>query len=41
MRINFWSEDLKGRGHAKELGVDGRIILDRSWGNGVGGCRLD
>jgi len=24
----FWSENLKGRDHAKDLGVDGRKLLD-------------
>jgi hypothetical protein len=23
----FWSENLKGRDHSEDLGVDGRIIL--------------
>jgi hypothetical protein len=23
----FWFESLKGRGHSKDLGADGRIIL--------------
>jgi putative hemolysin len=27
MRTKFWMESLKGRDHAKDLGVDGRIIL--------------
>jgi hypothetical protein len=25
----FWSENLKGADHMKDLGVDGRIILER------------
>jgi len=29
----FWSENLKGRHHSKELGVDGRIILEWTLGN--------
>jgi hypothetical protein len=28
MRTKFWSENLKGREHLEELGVDGRIILE-------------
>jgi hypothetical protein len=27
MLTEFWSEDLKGREHSKDLGVDGKIIL--------------
>jgi len=27
MRIKFWSETLKGKGHKEDLGVDGRITL--------------
>jgi hypothetical protein len=26
MRTIFWSESLKGRGHAEDLGVDGKIL---------------
>jgi hypothetical protein len=29
MRIKFWSENLKGRDHLKEGGVDERTILKR------------
>jgi hypothetical protein len=32
MYIKFWSEDLKGRDHLENLGVDGRIILDSASG---------
>jgi len=28
MYKKFWSENLKGRDHAEDLGVDGRIILE-------------
>jgi hypothetical protein len=28
MRAKFWSENLKGRGHAEDLDVNGRIILE-------------
>jgi len=28
MHRKFWSESTKGRDHAEELGVDGRIILE-------------
>jgi hypothetical protein len=29
MYIKFWSENLKGRDHSEDLGVDGKIILGR------------
>jgi len=41
MRTKFWSENLKGRGHSEGLGIDGRIILELSEGNRMGGCGLD
>jgi hypothetical protein len=28
MHTKFWSEDLKGRNHVEDLGIDGKIILD-------------
>jgi len=28
MHTNFWSENLNGRDHLKDLGVDGKIILE-------------
>jgi hypothetical protein len=28
MFIKFWSENLKGRDHSEDLGVDERIILE-------------
>jgi len=28
MRTKFWSENLKGRDHSEDLGVDGRKILE-------------
>jgi hypothetical protein len=28
MHTIFWSENLKGRDHSEDLGVDGRIILE-------------
>jgi hypothetical protein len=28
MHTKFWSEDLKGRDHSEDLGVDGKIILE-------------
>jgi hypothetical protein len=28
----FWLENLKGRDHTEDLGVDGRIILERVLG---------
>jgi hypothetical protein len=27
MRVKFWLENLKERGHSQDLGVDGRIIF--------------
>jgi len=36
MHIQFWSDNLKGRDHSEDLGVDERIS-----GEGVGGCGLD
>jgi hypothetical protein len=32
MSAKFWSVTLKGRDHSEELGVDGRIILERILG---------
>jgi hypothetical protein len=32
MRTKFWSENLKGRVHSVNLGVDGKIILERILG---------
>jgi hypothetical protein len=37
----FQSENLKGRDRMEDLGVDGKIILKRSYGNKVGRCGLD
>jgi hypothetical protein len=28
MQTKFWPENLKGRYHAEELGVDGKIMLE-------------
>jgi hypothetical protein len=28
MHVRFWSENLKGRDHSKDLDVDGKIILE-------------
>jgi len=28
MHTKFWLENLKGRNHPEELGIDGKIILD-------------
>jgi len=40
-RIKFWSENLKGRDHAKYLAIDGKILLKWIFGNRVGKCGLD
>jgi len=40
----FWMEDLKGRDHSEDIGLDGKIILKWILGNKKGkmrtGCRL-
>jgi hypothetical protein len=41
MYKNFSLENLKGRDRSKDLGVDGRIILEWIWGNSVGRYGLD
>jgi len=41
MHTIFWLENLKGRDHSEDLGVDGRIILEWIFENRVGGCGLD
>jgi hypothetical protein len=28
MHRKFWSENLKGRDHSEDLGIDGRILLE-------------
>jgi hypothetical protein len=28
MHTKFWLENLKGRNHSEDLGIDGRIILE-------------
>jgi hypothetical protein len=40
-RTKFWLESLKGSDHWEDLVVDGRIILNGSYGNVVGRCELD
>jgi hypothetical protein len=38
----IWSENLNGRHHSEDLGVDGRIILEWILGkNRLGRCDLD
>jgi len=32
LRIKFWSENLKRRDHPEDLGVNGRVILERLFG---------
>jgi len=29
MQTRFWSENLTGRDHSEDLGIDGNIILER------------
>jgi hypothetical protein len=36
MRSKFWFENLKERDHLKDVGVDGKIILEWIQGNRVG-----
>jgi hypothetical protein len=38
MRKVLWLENVKGGVHLEDLGIDGRIILER---NNVGSCGLD
>jgi len=38
MRTKFWSEDVKGKDHLEDLGVDAKIILEwilGKWGGKV------
>jgi hypothetical protein len=38
MNTKFWSENLKGRDHSEDTGVDGRKILERilgKYGEGI------
>jgi hypothetical protein len=37
----FWSENLKGRDNSEDLGVDGVVIWNGSYGNTVGRSGLD
>jgi hypothetical protein len=41
MRTKFWSENLKGRDHSEDLGVDGMTILEWFSGKQGGRCGLD
>jgi hypothetical protein len=41
MHTVLWLENLKGRGHSEDLGVDGKIVLQLSYGTRVGWCELD
>jgi hypothetical protein len=41
MQIKFWSENLKGRDHSADLGMEGRLILEWILGNGEGRCGQD
>jgi hypothetical protein len=39
MRTKFWLENLRGRDHLEDLGLDGKIILDRILGKWGGKAR--
>jgi len=41
MHTTFWLENLKGRDHLKNLGLEGRMILEWILVNGVEKCGLD
>jgi hypothetical protein len=41
MHTKFWSDIPKERDHSEDLGVDGRIILERTLENRVQCCGLD
>jgi len=41
MHTEFWSERLKGRDYAEDLGVDGKIILEWILGKYGRRCGLD
>jgi hypothetical protein len=35
LKEKFWSENVKGRGHMEEVGIDWRILFNRPWENRV------
>jgi hypothetical protein len=41
MSSKFWSDYLKGRDYSKDLGVDGKMILEWILENSVGKCGQD
>jgi hypothetical protein len=41
MYTKFWSENLRGRGHSKEPGIDGKIKLNGAHANRVSRCEMD
>jgi hypothetical protein len=41
MHRKYLSENLKGRENSEDLGVDGKITLERVLKNWVRGCGLD
>jgi len=41
VHTGFWWGSTKDRDHAQDLGVVGRVMLDGSYRNLVGGCILD
>jgi hypothetical protein len=41
MHKQFWWENVTGRDHSEDLGVDGKIILEWILGTWVGRCGLD
>jgi hypothetical protein len=41
MHTKFWLENLKGKHHLKELGIDGKAILEWILKNGLEECGLE
>jgi len=41
MHTIFWLENLKRRCHSGDLGMDGKIVFNISYGDRLGRCGLD